>query len=441
MLDRYCSTEMAAVFSDQRKVERWREVELAVLAAYANAGVIDGAVVDAAAEATCPSAASVKERERHTGHDVVAFLLEWTAGMPAEVSSRVHRGLTSSDVVDTALAMSLREASGLILTRLNQLVGVLRDHALLHRDTIRVGRTHGQHATPEVWGHRVADFAFAVDRARTRLKRALAGVLVAKLSGTTGTYQQVPVAVETGAAALLGLTPVDVATQVVMRDRLAEWMFALAAIAAVCEAVALEVRLGQRSEVSELAESASGERAGSSSMPHKANPITSEKIDGLARLVRAYVNPVLEGVALWHERDLTHSSVERVAIPDAAALTEHVVLATASVMETLVVNVERMRTRAAEAAVPALSNAALVHLGDAGLPWGQAWAIVQRVAKQDLGANDETFVAGLAAAVAADAPEIDTGWIHALRQPPSVQLDTVFDSLEQMQSGPGVAEL
>lgn len=435
MLDRYSSNEMAAVFSDQQRFERWREVELAVLAGYAQAGVVDQAVVDAAAQVPCPSADVVKKRELQTGHDVVAFLLEWTSGMPSDVSCRVHRGLTSSDVVDTALALALREASELILGRLDQLLAVLVDHALVHRDTARIGRTHGQHATAEVWGHRVADFAFAVDRARQRLERAQRGLLLAKLSGTTGTYQQVPVEVEAAAAALLGLAPVEVATQVVMRDRLAEWMFALAAISAVCEAIAMEVRLGQRSEVAELAEAASGSRSGSSSMPHKANPITSEKIDGLARLVRAYVNPVLEGVTLWHERDLTHSSVERIAIPDAAALTEHVVAAMTSVMATLVVDVEQMRTRAASTAVPTLTNAALVRLGDAGLPWAQAWAIVQHVAKQDPTADAQALVAGLAAAVATEAPEIGSGWVDGLNQPVPVRLETVFDRLQALPSG------
>ena len=434
MLDRYLSAQMAAVFSDQARFEYWRQVEIAVLAGYAHLGAIDQAVVDAAEGTPCPSAESVNQRERHTGHDVVAFLIEWTAGMPDEVSSRVHRGLTSSDVVDTALALALRDASALILSQLDNLVSVLVRHALEHRDTVRIGRTHGQHATPDVWGHRVADFAFAADRARLRLERARDGLLVAKLSGTTGAYQQVPVEVEAAAAQKLGLTPVEAATQVVMRDRLAEWVFALAATAAVCEAVALEVRLGQRSEVGELAEAAGASRAGSSSMPHKVNPITSEKVDGLARLVRAYVNPVLEGVALWHERDLTHSSVERVAIPDSAALTEHIVAATVSVMATLVVNVDQMRARAESAPLATLSNVALVRLSDAGVPWARAWEVVRRIAASDPDADAEAFVGALRSEVANQHPEIDVSWSDGLHVRDEPRLDNMFARLAQLGS-------
>jgi adenylosuccinate lyase len=307
-------------------------------------------------------------------------------------------------------------------------------HALEHRDTVRIGRTHGQYATPDVWGHRVADFAFAADRARDSLRRARDGVLVAKLSGTTGTYQQVPVEVEAAAAEMLGLRPVEVATQVVMRDRLAEWMFALASIAAVCEAIALEIRLGQRSEVAELAEGAGATRVGSSSMPHKANPITSEKIGGLARLVRAYLNPVPEGVALWHERDLTHSSVERIAVPDAAALTEHIVCQAATVMSTLVVDRHQMRARAKSAPVTAVSNAALVRLADAGLPWSQAWTIVQHAAKQDPAADAAAFVSRLRAMAATEAPTAGSTWADGLDQPDPIHLDAVFDRLLQLRA-------
>lgn len=339
-------------------------------------------------------------------------------------------------MVDTALALALRDASTLILTHLDKLVSVLVRHALEHRDTVRIGRTHGQHATPDVWGHRVADFAFAADRARLRLERARDGLLVAKLSGTTGAYQQVPVEVEAAAAEKLGLTPVDAATQVVMRDRLAEWMFALAAIAAVCEAVALEVRLGQRSEVGELAEAAGASRSGSSSMPHKANPITSEKIDGLARLVRAYVIPVLEGVALWHERDLTHSSVERVAIPDSAALTEHIVAATASVMATLAVDADQMRARAESAPLATLSNAALVRLSDIGLPWAQAREIVRRIAASYPGADADAFVGALRSEVAKEHPETDASWADRLYVRDEPRLDDVFARLAQLGSSP-----
>lgn len=433
VLDRYVSGGMKAVFTDQRRFENWRRVELAVLAGYVQVGMVTVEVLAAAHRYACPSARAVNDRERETGHDVVAFLLEWTAEMPAYVSSRLHRGLTSSDVVDTAQAIALGDASALIGGQLDRLVAILADHALAHRDTARIGRTHGQHATREVWGHRVADFALAADRARTRLLRARDAVLVAKISGTTGTYQQVPPEVEAFAAQELGLKPVDVATQVVMRDGLAEWMFALAVAATVCEAVALEVRLGQRSEVAELAEGAGRLRAGSSSMPQKQNPIVSEKICGLARLVRSYVNPVLEGVALWHERDLTHSSVERVAVADAAALTEHIIDQTVLVMQSLVVDADQMASRLEGAAAVVLSNAALVRLTDAGLPYPQAWSVVKQANERFPGASADCFAAALREVATSARPGLDLSWTQGLVSGDPVRLNDVFERVEMLK--------
>jgi adenylosuccinate lyase len=434
VLDRYVSAEMEAVFSDQARFEYWRQVELAALVGYAHVGLFEPQIVTAAQAFPCPSVDAVKARERTTRHDVVAFVTEWTAPMPAAVSSRVHRGLTSSDIVDTGWALALRDATALIVSSLDDLVAVLARHAITHSETIRIGRTHGQHATVDSWGHRVADFALAADRARERLKTAGRSVLVAKLSGTTGTYQQVPVAVESYAAATLGLRPAEVATQVVMRDRMAEWMFALAAIASVCEAIGLEIRLGQRSEVAEFAEGGRTSQAGSSSMPHKKNPITAERICGLARMVRAYVNPVLEGVALWHERDLTHSSVERVAVPDAAALTEYVTRQTASVMSTLVVDADRMRSRAESAVVPSLSNAVLVTLADGGLSWADSWRVVERATKGvGQSATPDEFVASVTDALMTECPDATVVWdpATAMRVPGS-DLDGVFERVAEL---------
>jgi len=426
---------MRAVFSDQRRFENWRRIELAVLAGYVHVGMVPEEVLAAAQRYACPSAQSVNERERETGHDVVAFLLEWTAGMPAYVSSRLHRGLTSSDLVDTAQAIAVGDASALIMLQLDRLVTVLADHALAHRDTARIGRTHGQYATREVWGHRVADFAFAADRARTRLLRARDATLVAKISGTTGTYQQVPPEVETFASQKLGLQPVEVATQVVMRDRLAEWIFALAATATVCEAIALEIRLGQRSEVAELAEDVGRSRAGSSSMPHKQNPIVSEKICGLARLVRSYVTPVLEGVALWNERDLTHSSVERVAVADAAALTEHVIGQTAAVMQQLIVRVDQMALRLEDASAVVLSNAALVRLTDAGLSYPEAWSVVKRATDSSSDSDAAQFAAVLQEVATSKGSALDPSWTRGLVLGDPLRLDQIFEAVEKLKRG------
>lgn len=434
MIDRYSSPEMTAIFSDQGRYDRWRDVELAVLAGYAETGAIDGALVRDAAAIPSPTSEAVSEAERIVHHDVVAFLVAWTSTMPDGVASVVHRGLTSSDVVDTALALQLRSASELILNAADRLVVTLAEHGLLHRDSLRIGRTHGQHASLDTWGHRVADLAFAAERGRWQLSDSAAQVAVGKLSGPTGAYHHVPVEVEARACARLGLSPVEVASQVVMRDRLAGWMFALARLATVCEAVALEVRLSQRPEVGELFEGAGLTRAGSSSMPHKTNPITSENISGLARMVRAYANPVLEGVALWHERDLTHSSVERVAIPDAAALTEHILKNTATVIAELVVDTERMAATAAGARTASISNSVMVALGDLGVPWNTAREITQTASRRT-GRDDDALVNEVRVELQHRYPDLDGAWLEHAPTAARPQLTSVFDALERLAAG------
>ena len=255
---------------------------------------------------------------------MIAFLTAWADNTtPRSAAAWVHYGMTSSDLIDTALAVQLAEATDLLIAKATRLVAVLRDHALAHRDTLRPGRTHGVHAEPDSWGHRVADFAFAMARSRDRLARARDAVAVGTLSGPVGSYSNIDPAIEAEVLPALGLRAADVATQVVMRDGMAEWVCALAITATVCEAVALEVRHGQRTEVRELAEPFGRGQKGSSAMPHKKNPIRAERIAGLARVVRGYVTPVTEGIPLWHERDISHSSVERIALPDASIATDY----------------------------------------------------------------------------------------------------------------------
>jgi adenylosuccinate lyase len=238
------------------------------------------------------------------------------------------------------------------------------------------------HAEPDSWGHRVADFAFAMARSRDRLVRARDAVAVGTLSGPVGSYSNIDPAIEAETMTKLGLRAADVATQVVMRDGIAEWVSALAIAASVCEAVALEVRHGQRTEVRELAEPFRAGQKGSSAMPHKKNPIRSERIDGLARLVRAYVTPVTEGIALWHERDISHSSVERVALPDAAATTDFLLAQTISLVEGLTVDAERMRANLESTGGLIYSSAVLLELVSAGLSREDAYALVQAAAME-----------------------------------------------------------
>src|SRR6266571_1127356 len=344
MIERYTLPEMGRVWSEAHKYELWCRVETLVLAAHARAGTVPAESVEPVRSAPPPTPDAVAAVEAVTDHDVIAFLTAWADNTtPRSAAAWVHYGMTSSDLLDTALAVQLAEASDLLVAKATRLVAVLRDHALAHRDTLRPGRTHGIHAEPDTWGHRVADFAFAMARARDRLARARDAVAVGTLSGPVGTYSNIDPAIEAEVMAALELRAADVATQVVMRDGIAEWVSALALAATVGEAVALEVRHGQRTEVRELAEPFRAGQKGSSAMPHKKNPIRSERICGLARVIRGYVTPVTEGIPLWHERDISHSSTERVFLPDAAITTDYLLNLTAGLVEGLVVDVARMR--------------------------------------------------------------------------------------------------
>src|SRR6185437_3113556 len=319
VIGRYTLPEMGRVWSEAHKYELWCQVETLVMEAHAAAGTVPADALEAVRKAPAPTPEAVAEIEAVTQHDVIAFLSAWADNTePREAAAYVHFGMTSSDLLDTALALQLVEATDLILAKSDRLVAVLRDHALTHRGTLRVGRTHGIHGEPDVWGHRVADFAYAVARSRDRIRTARAAVGVMAISGAVGTYSNIDPAVERYVAEKLDLRAADVSTQVVLRDGISEWVSALAIMATVLEAIALEVRHGQRTEVRELSEAFGKGQKGSSAMPHKKNPIVSERIAGMARVVRAQVVPVLEGIPLWHERDISHSSTERIALPDAA---------------------------------------------------------------------------------------------------------------------------
>jgi adenylosuccinate lyase len=381
VITRYTLPEMGRVWSDAHKYELWCRVELLVLEAHARAGTVPAEVVEPVRNAPPPTPEAVADIEAVTDHDVIAFLTAWADNTtPRSAAAYVHYGMTSSDLLDTALAVQLVEATDILLTKADRLVAVLRDHALAHRSTLRVGRTHGIHAEPDVWGHRVADFAFAMARCRDRLQRARSAVAVGTLSGPVGTYSNIDPAIEASVTAALGLYPAEVATQVVMRDGIAEWVCSLALAVTVCEAVALEVRHGQRTEVRELAEPFRAGQKGSSAMPHKKNPIRSERICGLARLVRGYVTPVTEGIPLWHERDISHSSVERVALPDAAIVCDYVLHLTTGLISGLAVDVARMRANLEATGGLVYSSVVLLELVRAGMTREDAYALVQAAA-------------------------------------------------------------
>jgi adenylosuccinate lyase len=381
VIERYTLPEMGRVWSDAHRYELWCRVETLALEAQAAAGAVPQWAIGPVRAAPPPTAEAVADLERVTGHDVIAFLTAWAdTTSPREAAAYVHFGMTSSDLLDTALAVQLVEASDLLLAKADALVGLLRDHGLAHRSTVRVGRTHGVHAEPDVWGHRVADFAFAAARSRDRLRRARDAVAVAKMSGAVGTYSNIDPAIERRVATALGLRPADVASQVVFRDAIAEWVGSLAVLATVCEAIALEVRHCQRTEVRELEEPFGSGQKGSSAMPHKRNPVVAERICGLARVVRAQVVPVLEGIPLWHERDISHSSVERIALPDAATATDYLLHLSANLVAGLTVDAARMRANLDATGGLVYSSAVLLSLVEAGMSREDAYALTQAAA-------------------------------------------------------------
>ncbi len=381
MIDRYTLPEMGRVWSEAHKYELWCRVETLVLEAHAAAGRVPADVVEPVRNAPPPTPERVAEIEETTQHDVIAFLTAWADNTePRSAAAYVHHGMTSSDLLDTALAVQLTDATDVLLAKADRLVAALRAHGLAHRHTLKVGRTHGVHAEPDVWGHRVADLAFAMARSRDRLRSARSAVGVVAISGAVGTYSLIDPAVEQQVADALGLRAADASTQVVLRDGISEWVSALAIIATVCEAIALEVRHGQRTEVRELSEAFGSGQKGSSAMPHKKNPIRSERIAGLARVVRAAIVPVMEGIPLWHERDISHSSTERVFLPDAAVTTDYLLDLTAGLVENLVVDAERMRANLESTGGLIYTSAVLLELVESGMGREQSYALVQAAA-------------------------------------------------------------
>jgi adenylosuccinate lyase len=368
---------MARIWSDEGKLERWLEVELAALEAWAEAGAVPAeAAVEIRTRAKAPSPARMAEIEEQTHHDLAAFVDAVAADL-GSAGRWFHYGLTSSDVVDTALALQLRAAGELILDGLDRAFDSVVARAEEHRLTITIGRTHGVHAEPTTFGLKLAVWAFELDRARGRVARALEGVRVGKLSGAVGNYAAVDPEVERLTCERLGLEPEPAATQVVQRDRHAELLTALAVAAASLERFALEIRHLARTEVAEVEEPFGKGQKGSSAMPHKRNPIVAERICGLARVVRATSLVGLENVALWHERDISHSSAERVTIPDAFLALDYMLDRFAWLVEGLVVRPDRMRKNLDASRGLFFSQRLLLALVAAGVSRDEAYRLVQ----------------------------------------------------------------
>ncbi|HEU0057464.1 MAG TPA: adenylosuccinate lyase, partial [Gaiella sp.] len=343
MIARYARPAMTQVWSDEAKLARMLEVELAALEGWSALGVVPGdAMARIRSGAHPPSAARVAELERETNHDVAAFV-DAVAGSLGEDGRWFHFGLTSSDVLDTALALTVQDAGGLVLEGLDRAFRAVVDRAEENRDTLCMGRTHGVHAEPTTFGLKLAGWAFGLARDRARIERAVAGMRVGKLSGAVGQYAAIDPEVEQIACERLGLDPAPSSTQILQRDRHAELLSALALLASSLDRFATEIRHLARTEVREVEEPFARGQKGSSAMPHKRNPITAERICGLARVVRANAMVGLENVALWHERDISHSSAERVVLPDSFLAIDYMLDRFAWLVEGLVVRPERMR--------------------------------------------------------------------------------------------------
>ena len=380
MIPRYTLPEMAAVWSEETKLANWLRIELLACRAWARLGVVPPEDLEhIERRAIVPTPERVDEIERVTNHDVAAFV-DAVAEPIGEAGRWIHFGLTSSDVLDTGLALQMRDACDLVLAKLETLLAVVKRRALEHRDTICIGRTHGVHAEPTTFGHKLAVWAFELDRDRSRLRAARQAVSVGKLSGVVGTYSQVEPAVEEFVCAELGLKAAEAATQVVQRDVHAEFLWALAATAATLEKIALEIRHLARTEVREVQEPFGRGQKGSSAMPHKRNPVLCERICGLARLVRSNLQAALEDVALWHERDISHSSVERVILPDSSITIDYLLHLAIRVVDGLVVDPDRMRTNLDSTGGLFFSQRVLSALVAAGVPREEAYRAVQRAA-------------------------------------------------------------
>lgn len=378
MIERYTLPEMGDIWSDQNRLEAWKKVEVAALAAFEESGRVPAGTAAATEASACPTPEAVAEREAVTNHDLAAFvdLLGQAAG--ADAAQWVHYGLTSSDVLDTAGGVLLREAADLLRAALNDLFETVVAKAREHRATFMIGRTHGIWAEPTTFGLKLAGWAFELDRDRARLEAARANVSVGKISGAVGTYAHVPHSVEAHVCEALGLGIEPASTQVTARDRHAQYLSTVALVGASIERMATEIRHLQRSEVGEAREGFRKGQKGSSAMPHKRNPILSERMTGMARLLRGYAQVGLENVALWHERDISHSSAERVVLPDASIALHYMLVKFKDLVANLVVDADRMQKNLESTKGLVFSQAVLLALVESGLSRDEAYRIVQR---------------------------------------------------------------
>ncbi len=377
MIPRYTRPLMGNIWQEENRYRQWLKVELAVVEAMAQLGRIPAQAAQEILDKAAFDVARIDEIERETHHDVIAFLtcLAEKVGEPARY---IHLGLTSSDILDTSLALLLKEAATILLDDLSALLEVLKRRAYEHRDTVMIGRSHGIHAEPVTFGLKLTLWYAEMVRNHQRLRQAQQTISVGKISGAVGTYANVDPKVEQLACAQLGLKPAPISTQIIQRDRHAEYFSTLAVIASSIEKVATEIRHLQRTEVLEVEEYFGERQKGSSSMPHKRNPIGSENLSGLARLVRANAMAAMENVALWHERDISHSSVERVIAPDSTILVDFMLHRLTVILDKLVVYKDRMRNNLDSSGGLFYSQRVLLALTECGLDRDEAYQLTQR---------------------------------------------------------------
>lgn len=377
MISRYTRPEMGKIWTEQRKLETWLEIELLVCEALSQLGEIPASAVKEIREKACFDVQRVAEIEKVTKHDVLAFLTNVGESI-GPLSKYLHYGLTSSDILDTSFALLLKESSQLILQDIDRLLKTLKDRAFQYKGTLMIGRSHGVHAEPITFGLKMALWYDEMKRNLVRMERAKEAISVGKISGAVGTFAHIPPFVETFVCERLGLKPAPISTQVVQRDHHAEFFTTLAIIASSIEKFSVELRHLQRTEVLEAEEFFSKGQKGSSAMPHKRNPISSENLSGLARLLRSYSIAAMEDIPLWHERDISHSSVERVIAPDGTILIDYMLNRFASILGNLLVYPENMRANLEKTRGLIYSEAILLLLARKGLSREEAYGVVQK---------------------------------------------------------------
>ena len=388
VIERYTLPEMGAVWAEPHKLEKWKAVEVLALEGWAKLGKVPEPVATAVAEAECPTPVEVAAREEITNHDLAAFVDLLGANAGQEAAGWVHYGLTSSDVLDTANGVLLRDAGDILLDVLRRLFAAVKQQALQHRNTYMIGRTHGIWAEPTTFGLKLAGWTFELARDHRRLTDAREIIAVGKISGAVGTYAHIPPEVEEHVCTALGLATEPASTQVTARDRHAQYLQTLALIGASIERMSTEIRHLQRSEVAEAREGFRKGQKGSSAMPHKRNPILSERMTGLARLLRGYAQVGLENVALWHERDISHSSAERVVLPDASITLHYMLVKFTGLVDNLVVDEERMTANLEATNGLIFSQAVLLALVEIGMTRNDAYSLVQRNAMDAWGGKE-----------------------------------------------------